>query len=70
MEILMIKFHRFCPLHLVVLIKQKYLSLVTRQNHTLNIEKIITPQFQNAFRMRLANTWNKICVGEIWEKIS
>ena len=25
--------------------------------HTLNLERIITPQFENALRMRLANTF-------------
>ena len=32
------------------------ISLVTRYNHALNLEGIITRQFQNALRMRLANT--------------
>ena len=69
-----VKFHCFYPLHLVVLIKQKYLSLVTRQNHTLNLERIITPQFQNALRMKLANALlihgTKSALEKFGEKIS
>ena len=36
-------------------VDQTEISLITRSNHTPNLERIITPQFQSALRMRLAN---------------